>query len=89
VAPPAAATPAPTSPVHLVLIPANSRSSWVELRLRSSSGPLVYKGVVPPSGVQFSGGRIWARFGAAANLSVTVNGHRVPLSGTLEHVFGR
>ena len=65
-----------------------TRTSWLELRRGSRTGPVVYSGELPAGhSLRVTGTRIWARFGAAANLDIVVDGSRVPLQGTLEHIF--
>jgi hypothetical protein len=94
--PPARTTPAakrparraaPTPKLRLA-IRATSTASWLEVRTKSASGPLVFSGELAAGRtLTLKGNRFWARFGAAGNLAIAVNGRRVPLQGTLEHVF--
>jgi hypothetical protein len=67
-----------------------TKDSWLELRRGTATGPVLYSGVLPAGhDLNVKARRVWARFGAAANLQVTVNGSRVPLQGTLEQTFSR
>jgi len=77
---------APTQRVRLVLTA--TRTSWLEVRTSSATGPVVFAGNLEAGRtIRATGGRLWARFGAAANLTITANGKRVPLMGTIEHTF--
>lgn len=78
---------AATSGTVAVVITA-TKSSWLEVRRGSANGPVVYAGNLDPGGrVHLRAPRLWARFGAAANLVVFADGRRVDLMGTVEHVF--
>jgi hypothetical protein len=71
-----------------VRIRAHGNGSWIEIRRGSSSGEVLYAGVLSGGhGLHFRSRRLWTRFGAAANLSVVVDGDSVPLQGTLEKLF--
>jgi RodZ C-terminal domain len=96
---PPAATPAPAaaapaaSPVLApprvhVTIAARSRPSWLEVRRRSARGAVLFSGELGAGRrLRFTGSRLWARFGAAGNLSISVDGKPLVLQGTYEHVF--
>jgi cell division septum initiation protein DivIVA len=65
-------------------------TTWVEVRDASSTGRMLYSGLLS-SGTRRSfrvPGRLWVRFGGAANLAVTLNGRplRVP-TGTYDAFF--
>jgi cell division septum initiation protein DivIVA len=65
-------------------------TTWVEVRSTSSTGRVLYSGLLSP-GIQKSfraAWRLWVRFGGAANLAVTLNGRllRVP-TGTYDAFF--
>ena len=65
-------------------------TTWVEVRDASSTGRMLYSGLLY-SGTRRSfrvPGRLWVRFGGAANLAVTLNGRplRVP-TGTYDAFF--
>jgi hypothetical protein len=67
-----------------------TKDSWLELRRNGAEGAVLYSGVLPAGyDLHVEARRIWARFGAAANLQVSVNGSRVPLQGTVEKTFSR
>jgi energy-converting hydrogenase Eha subunit E len=62
--------------------------SWVEVRRDSRAGPILYSGVVPAGDrVSARGSRLWARFGGASNLEVTLNGKPFTVEGTVEVLF--
>ncbi len=78
--------PAPTRTARLAVTA--TRTSWLELRRGSSTGRIVYSGELPAGrSLHVRAPRIWARFGAAANLEIVLDGKRLPLQGTLERVF--
>jgi len=65
-------------------------TTWVEVRSTSSTGRMLYSGLLSP-GTRKSfraAWRLWVRFGGAANLAVTLNGRplRVP-TGTYDAFF--
>jgi hypothetical protein len=43
--------------------------------------------LAPGRTLHLAGTRLWGRFGAAGNLTITANGRPVRLLGTYEHVF--
>jgi hypothetical protein len=65
-------------------------TTWVEVRNISSTGPLLYSGLLSPATRKTfrAAWRLWVRFGSAANLAVTLNGRplRVP-TGTYDAFF--
>jgi hypothetical protein len=78
---------AKAKPVSLLLHDVRT-DSWVQVRVGSATGALVYDGVLHNGDrVQLHGARLWARFGGASDLEITVDGRRVPLQGTVETVF--
>jgi hypothetical protein len=88
----APATPVPAQPAATanvrVTIRVNSRSSWLEVRRGSATGAVLFTGELAPGRtLHLAGKRLWARFGAAGNLTITANGRPVRLVGTYEHVF--
>lgn len=63
--------------------------TWLEIRSGSSTGPVLYNGTLPAASTKaFRARLLWARFGAAANLSARLNGKsfRLP-SGTYDATF--
>ena len=83
-----AAPAAPAAPRADVRIAAGGNGSWVEVRRGSKSGKLLYAGVLEGGKqLHFRGRRLWARFGAAGNLTVRANGKPVTLRGTYDKVF--
>lgn len=85
----AAPAPTPTRPSRVRLtISAGKRASWLEIRRGSATGPVLFSGeLAPGQPLHLAGKRLWARFGAAGNLTITANGRPVALLGTFEHVF--
>ena len=79
----------PVAPAHVVIAAApGSRGSWIEVRLGSATGRLIFSGVVKDGDSRrYTARRLWVRFGAAGNVGVAVNGKPVPLMGTLETVM--
>jgi len=83
---------APTPPAHrapsgarvrLTLVGAGTRGSYVRVQRGGPTGPVIYEGTVSSgTTVQLRGSPpLWMRAGWAPNLRVSVNGHRMPLSG--------
>jgi hypothetical protein len=69
-------------------ISATERASWLEIRRGSATGPVLFSGeLAAGKPLHLTGRRLWSRFGAAGNLTITANGHPVKLLGTFEHVF--
>jgi hypothetical protein len=69
-------------------ITANGRASWVEVRRGSATGPVLFTGeLTPERALHVSGTRLWARFGAARNVTIRADRKLVELTGTIEHVF--
>jgi RodZ C-terminal domain len=69
-------------------IAAHGNGSWIEVRRRSASGPRLYEATLASGQrLHFRGARLWVRFGAAGNLSITADGRQVRLSGTEAKVF--
>ena len=83
----AAATADRTELVDLRIV-AGTNGSWLEIRRRSASGPVLYEGTLEPGRrLHLRGARLWGLFGAAGNVSITDNGRRVELSGTQKKLF--
>ena len=87
----AAAVPVPAQPraanVRLD-ITADGRASWLEVRRGSATGRVLFTGeLTTEQPLHLTGKRLWARFGAARNLTIRSNGKPIELTGTLEHVF--
>jgi hypothetical protein len=60
--------------VELVIL-AVQGDSWLQVRRRSASGPVVYEGILRRGGSKlFSARRLWFRFGVGDHLEVRVNG---------------
>ncbi len=80
----AAPAPAPTR----VVVTGLDQGSWLQIRRDSAVGQVLYEGVLAGgSSRAFQARRLWIRFGAAANLIVTLNGKLVPLHGAGERLF--
>ncbi len=81
-------TAVPAAAPARVVVTGRDRGSRLQVRRDSAVGPVLYEGVLPGgSSRAFQGRRLWIRFGAAANLIVTLNGKLVPLHGAGETVF--
>jgi hypothetical protein len=87
------ATATPAAPRHVTAttfrlgIAAHS-TTWLEIRRGSKTGPVLYSGNLSPGRtLHFRGSRLWGRFGAAGNLTITQDGRLVPLQGTYDRLF--
>jgi hypothetical protein len=78
-----------TSAVSLVLTA--SADTWFEVRSGSATGSILYAGTLPAgSSRAFHARSLWARFGAAGNLSARLGRKRFRLpSGTYSATFDR
>ncbi|MGH2995325.1 MAG: RodZ domain-containing protein [Gaiellaceae bacterium] len=79
---------APAAPAGVV-VAARTGDCWLQVRQGSSTGPIMYEGTLAQgSAVRFAPGPVWIRFGAAANVVVTVAGKpRALPSGTVDVVL--
>lgn len=83
----AVAAPAPRWRVD-VRVTAHGNGSWIEVRRGSSTGPVLYRAtLVAGQTLHFRARRLWARFGAASNLTITADGRPVSLLGTYDKLF--
>ena len=58
------------------------QDTWVSVQRNSSSGTTLYEGTLPGGESKtFTGTRLWVRFGAASNVSATLNGQALTLPG--------
>jgi hypothetical protein len=94
VAPASTAAPAPApprkpvAPLDIVIVGVRGDGSWIEARRGSKNGKVLFSGVVAPGQrVHLRGRRMWAEFGAAGNLAITVDGRPLTLTGTYEKTF--
>jgi hypothetical protein len=81
---PTAQTPAPAA--TSLAITATRGDCWTEVRAGSSTGAVLYSGLLASgSTLKFNRDRLWLRLGAASNVDIMVNGRpsAVP-SGTVE-----
>lgn len=79
-APGSGATPASGARVRLGL--RATTDTWLSVHLGSAAGKTLYEGTLGAGQRRtFTGSQIWVRFGAAADLSATLNGHELPLPG--------
>jgi hypothetical protein len=79
--------PAKTSLVDL-RIAAHGAGSWLEVRRGSATGAVLYSATLPSGqALHFRGPVLWTRFGAASNLTITVDGRPVRLQGTYDKLF--
>ena len=68
--------PAATARGGLEIVAARG-DSWLQVRRRSPSGPVVYEGILERGeSASFAAGRLWLRFAVGDHLEVTVNGER-------------
>lgn len=73
-----------------VLLTAVRNDSWVEIRAGSSTGRVLFDGVVSEGrSIRVAGRRLWARFGSLGNFDLTINGRPVhpALNGTVDTVI--
>ena len=65
--------------------------AWLELRAGSGTGRVLFSGLLTAGKrTRVAAKRIWARFGAAGNLAVVLDGHPLAMPfGTYEGVFDR
>lgn len=63
--------------------------TWLEIRSGSATGPLLYSGTLAAASAKtFRARTLWARFGAAGNLSARLNGKSIALpAGTYSAIF--
>jgi RodZ C-terminal domain len=63
--------------------------TWLEIRSGSSTGPVLYSGTLAAASTKtFRARTLWARFGAAGNLSTRLEGKPIRLpSGTYDATF--
>lgn len=79
--------PAPRD-VDLRVAAERAGGSWIEARRGSRAGRILFAGVlVPGRRLHLRAPRLWVRFGAAGNLSITQDGKLVPLRGTYDKLF--
>jgi hypothetical protein len=82
--------PAPKAPVRppvQLVLAATGGDSWVEARAGSATGRLLHQGnLADGQRIRLYGRRLWIRFGAASNVTLTLNGRRAgqDLQGTVE-----
>jgi hypothetical protein len=91
--PPPTAPKAPLAPpkrsAPTIVIRAARGDCWVQTRVGSSTGKVIFEGVLRRGrSLTSHDPRVWARFGLSANVDVTVNGRRRPIpSGTVDVVL--
>jgi hypothetical protein len=83
--------PRPVAPRPMRVVIANTgHASWLEVRRGSTQGPILYSGIAPAGAtLSYTAPRLWVRFAAAANFRITVDGHPVALTGTVDQLFRR
>jgi hypothetical protein len=82
----AVAAPPPASPVTFV-VRATRGDSWMEVRVGTSTGRVLYSGILHSGTSDRETGRtLWVRFGSVGNVDLTLNGKPVQTasSGTVE-----
>jgi Domain of unknown function (DUF4115) len=76
------------APTVRLSITANDRASWLEIRRGSASGRVLFTGELAAGRhLHLTGKRLWARFGAARNLTISANGRPLEFTGTYEYLF--
>jgi hypothetical protein len=86
--PPAAPKSPPSSTVLLALTAARG-DCWLSVRAGTPEGKVLYEGTLASGRtIRLEGARLWVRFGAAANLDLTLNGKKVAAlpAGTVDVV---
>jgi Domain of unknown function (DUF4115) len=82
----------PASRAALVSLRLTAKSgTWLEIRTSSATGSVLYAGTLPAgSSRTFHARALWARFGAAGNLSARLGGKSLRLpSGTYSAMFDK
>src|SRR5206468_4341174 len=78
----------PKAPLNIVIVGVRGNGSWLEARRGSKTGKVLFSGVVAQGQrVHLRGRRVWAKFGAAGNVAITVDGRPVTLLGTYDKTF--
>jgi hypothetical protein len=91
--PAAKAAATPHTPVHarraaVALTITAAKSSGLEVRRGSATGPVVFAGTLAPGRtIHVRAPRVWTRFGAPGNVVVHADGRRIDLMGKAERVF--
>ena len=84
--PPVAA--APVQQLVDLRVAAHGNGSWLEVRRNSSTGVVLYSATLTDGRtLHLRGPRLWARFGAASNLTIVANRRVFPIQGTYEKLF--
>ena len=69
-------------------VAAHGSGSWLEIRRGSATGPILYSATLTDGQtLHFRAPKLWGRFGAASNLTITANAHPVRIQGTYEKLF--
>ena len=69
-------------------VAAHGNGSWLEIRRGSATGPILYSATLTDGQtLHFRGPKLWGRFGAASNLTITANARPVRIQGTYEKLF--
>ena len=69
-------------------IAAHGSGSWLEIRRGTATGPILYSATLTDGKtLHFRAPKLWGRFGAASNLTITANGRPVRIQGTYEKLF--
>ena len=71
-----------------IRVRAHGNGSWIEFHRSSATGPVLYSGTLTDGQtLHLRARKLWARFGAAANLTITADGRPVRLDGTYDKLF--
>lgn len=69
-------------------IAAHGTGSWLEIRRGSATGAILYSATLTDGqALHFRAPKLWGRFGAASNLTITANARPVRVQGTYEKLF--
>jgi hypothetical protein len=88
---PTRTTKQPTTTVPRIVLTASRGDCWVVARSGSSSGPVLYEGLLETGRtVRLQSKRVWLSLGAAANVDVLIDGkHEALPQGTIEVLVPR
>jgi transcriptional regulator with XRE-family HTH domain len=87
-APPARTAAAPKPHRARIAFVATRGSSWLSVRIGSSTGRVLYERTLQAGGrAEFAGAQLWIRIGAPSNLDATLNGKPVQLPTSVADVL--
>ena len=78
VAPRPKTTPKSAANTPLLILTAARGDCWLSARSGSADGRILYEGtLLSGRSLRLNGARLWVRFGAAANIDLTLNGKKI------------